>query len=40
MAQAPFARGTDRQVGDYRLGRRLGSGGQGVVYEVYDGDGT
>jgi hypothetical protein len=40
MVQAPFAQGADRQVGDYRLCGRLGSGGQGAVCEVFEKDGT
>ncbi|WP_433178749.1 protein kinase domain-containing protein [Actinoallomurus sp. CA-150999] len=35
----PLALGDPRQLGSYWLAGRLGSGGQGVVYEGYDGAG-
>ncbi|MER6943774.1 WD40 repeat domain-containing serine/threonine protein kinase [Nonomuraea sp. NPDC000554] len=35
----PLLPGDPRQLGSYWLARRLGAGGQGVVYEGYDGAG-
>ncbi|MEV0386684.1 protein kinase [Nonomuraea sp. NPDC050643] len=40
MGRTPLVAGDPLRLGEYALAGRLGSGGQGVVYEAYDRQGT